>query len=139
MNRYALGQKWLKKRTADLLVLLLRWSPRRGPECLTEQEAAAARRVAAARYLSSATAPNSPNKPDIHRPGELARPRIIFLGRISTKIKGLDLLVDACRLVKAKLLRRGVAIELYGPDHRGDARRLSQRIARIGLDDVAAR
>lgn len=62
------------------------------------------------------------------RPQLAGRRVFLFLGRLDTAQKGLDLLLDA--LARARL--EGAALVLAGPDWRGGERRLRRRAARLG-------
>jgi len=77
-----------------------------------------------------------PSEADLATPGHSARLRLTFLGRLDIKIKGLDLLLEACALLRPQLQQRETQIELYGPDQKGSSRVLSQRINQLGLTDV---
>ena len=62
--------------------------------------------------------------------------RLVFIGRLATEIKGLDLLLKGCAAVRRELLQRNARVELHGPDFRGGAKFLSGLIAELQLDEI---
>jgi glycosyltransferase involved in cell wall biosynthesis len=79
-----------------------------------------------------------PAASELASPGRSSPRRIVFIGRLALEHKGLDLLLDACALVRSQLRGRGVRVELYGPDHQGGQRALRRRIARLRLHELVA-
>ncbi len=62
--------------------------------------------------------------------------RLVFIGRLATEIKGLDLLLKGCAAVRRELILRNVRVELHGPDFRGGTKFLAGLIAKLKLDDI---
>lgn len=50
------------------------------------------------------------------RPTNQSALRIVFLGRLTVYIKGLDLLLEALALIKPHLTEHNVCVSIYGPD-----------------------
>lgn len=78
----------------------------------------------------------APDDTHLARPGKATGLRLVFLGRLDIEIKGLDLLLDACVLVRTELRQRQARLELYGPKQKGSSHALAQRIAQLGLGDI---
>ena len=72
----------------------------------------------------------------IARPGSTGKRRLLYLGRIDTEIKGLDLLVAACGKIRAEMLASGALVDLYGPDWTNSVSALNQEIQRLGLSGI---
>lgn len=77
-----------------------------------------------------------PADSDLASPGQTGNLRFAFLGRLAIEHKGLDLLLEACSLIRPALLERGVQIGLYGPDQSGSTQLLKRRIAELKLTDT---
>ena len=77
-----------------------------------------------------------PPEPNPARPRRTPGLRLVFLGRLAIEHKGLDLLLDACDLVRSLLCERKARVELYGPDQNGSVRQLTQRIAELDLTNL---
>lgn len=77
-----------------------------------------------------------PAETDLATPGSNQTLRLVFLGRLAIKHKGLDLLLDACSLLRTALRERGTRIELYGPDQQGSTKYLAHRLAQLDLTDL---
>jgi glycosyltransferase involved in cell wall biosynthesis len=137
MTRYAQRQKWLKKRLGNLLFFGKLVARSKAVHCLTEREASASRGWHRP-VVVEGNGVYPPDEVSLASPGRSPRRRIIFLGRLAVRIKGLDLLLDACADVRSELIRRGAKVELYGPDDRGSTAWLTARIAHLGLKDVIA-
>jgi glycosyltransferase involved in cell wall biosynthesis len=60
----------------------------------------------------------------------------VFIGRISTFYKGLDLLIDACILIKEELRDAKCSITFYGPDEDNNILNLSDKIQRNCIQDI---
>lgn len=61
---------------------------------------------------------------------------IVYIGRLDIYIKGLDILFEALRIIRKKLLDKGVLIELYGPFEKSSASKLEEMIKRLKINDV---
>ncbi len=82
---------------------------------------------------------NGSEMPDasvLAEPGRGDSSHIIYLGRLSPFIKGLDLLVDACATVKTHLANGQVTIDIYGPNEGREGDVLGRQIRERGLEDV---
>lgn len=81
--------------------------------------------------------PNGIKKPVIRRVYSNKNSiRIIFVGRIDTYHKGLDLLVNAVSLIKDEMVEKNVTIELYGPDVRNSKQLLNDQIRMDNTDNI---
>lgn len=67
------------------------------------------------------------------RPGMRSFIRIVFLGRLHVYPKGLDLLVQAAGRLRDFLATTSTILELWGPDHTGGERYLSDLLDRLCL------
>jgi len=135
MTRYAQACKRWKKRAGNLLFFNHLVRGARAVHCLTAGEADASGDWRTPTFVLG----NGVHLPDLSLPrlSVVNRPRrITFMGRLHIDHKGLDLLVDACRIIHNELTDAGVVVELFGPDCDGSARQLAQRIARQGAGEI---
>ncbi|MEE8452411.1 MAG: glycosyltransferase [Thermoguttaceae bacterium] len=71
---------------------------------------------------------------DLATPGRQTARRLIFIGRLHIEYKGLDMLLEACGLIRDELEAADVTVELHGPDHAGSTKLLEKQIAALQLD-----
>ncbi len=77
-----------------------------------------------------------PEEKDVARPGRSDRLRFVFIGRLDPHHKGLDLLVEACSLIRSVMVKESAMVKLYGPDHKGGMTNLKSLISRLKLNGV---
>lgn len=59
-----------------------------------------------------------------------------YIGRISILHKGLDLIVEACNLVKDEMRDRKIFVNIYGDNKEGDKEKLIKLIDLYGIGDI---
>lgn len=59
--------------------------------------------------------------------------KLLYIGRLNIFHKGLDLLVQACSLVKERLEKARVTLDIYGPDLLDNREQLTRRVKELGL------
>jgi len=59
----------------------------------------------------------------------------IFIGRFSVKQKGLDLLIDACALIRNEMEAKNININLYGSDFEGGKEYIQGKISEYKLEN----
>lgn len=62
--------------------------------------------------------------------------RIIYIGRLDAFHKGLDLMIEAARLIKDSLIKSNTTIEIYGPDLVGRYNHISQLIKDNDVSEI---
>jgi len=137
MTRNAQAHRWWKKKLANLLYFNRFVGDAAALHFLTSREAA----LSGGWNRSAFVAGNGTHLPapsQLAAPGRAGRLRMVFIGRLAVEHKGLDLLLDACALLRSQLHDRGVRVELYGPDYQGGQRALSHRIDRLRLHQPVA-
>jgi glycosyltransferase involved in cell wall biosynthesis len=77
-----------------------------------------------------------PDNYDVAFPGSGDKLKFVFIGRIDPYIKGLDLLVEACSIIKEELICKKVQILFYGPDYEGGMDVLTNYIKSFGVEKV---
>lgn len=108
-----------------------------------------ARRAAAIQYLTNqeqATSGTKWNKKGFVIPNGVSLPpqtiknyqpgtpvKLLYIGRLNIFHKGLDLLVQACALVKEKFEKSHVTLDIYGPDLEDNRERLLCMVQELGL------
>ncbi|MBN1910108.1 MAG: glycosyltransferase [Pirellulales bacterium] len=134
MTCKAQRSKWLKKKIANFAFFNRMVARAAAVHYLTPEEAAASRRW----NRPSVVVGNGISPPpatELATPGQSPCRRLVFVGRLAMDHKGLDLLVEACGLVRADLIESGAQVQLFGPDWRGARRCLGDRIAKMGLQE----
>ncbi len=72
----------------------------------------------------------------LSQPGARHDLRLVFLGRLDIKHKGIDLLLDACTQAGSTLRRVNAQIHLYGPASNCSIKEIKQMITKFGLSDL---
>lgn len=60
----------------------------------------------------------------------------VYIGRFDPYQKGLDLLIDACEILRDELLEAGVQIDLHGPERLGWQEKIRQEVKEKILDEI---
>lgn len=136
MTQQAQAHRAWKKRIGNLLVFNRLVAGAAALHCLNPRESAEVARLWKRPTFVAGNGIEIPDARYLAKPGNSSRLRIVFVGRLAERHKGLDLLLEACWIIRRDLRRRGASVELYGPDHRGDARSLGLRVKRLGLEDM---
>ena len=137
MTRNAQAHRRWKKKIANLLFYNRFVARAAALHFLTSREAATSSGWNRPSFVSG-NGTQLPAPSELASPGRSTRLRMVFIGRMALEHKGLDLLLDACALVRSQLHDRGVRVELYGPDHQGGQRALRSRIAGLRLHELVA-
>jgi glycosyltransferase involved in cell wall biosynthesis len=136
MTRLAVKRKGWKKRIGNLLFFHQLVAGSEGLHCLTVREAAESADWKRPMFV----VPNGIEIPaEIRRRPPSTSLRMVFIGRLAIRHKGLDLLVRAAALARDHLKRCDAAIDLYGPDHEGGAKKLDDLIQSAGLNGLVRR
>lgn len=134
LNRTAQRSKWLKKQVANW-VFFYRFARRaRAIEYLTRQEASCSGNKW---NRTQVIIPNGVDLPPLHTkiyaPGKPLQ--LVFLGRIDSYHKGLDLLLQACHTVQEMLRKQRVSVHIYGPDRLNQVETLQTQARHLNLND----
>jgi len=135
MTHYARTYKRLKKTLGNLLFFNQMVDHAAALHCLTQGEAEASNAWDRPKFvLGNGT--DLPPEEDLTSPGHSPGVRLVFIGRLHVEYKGLDMLLDACDMVRSTLCGANAQVHLYGPDEGGSRRRLAARISRLQLDEL---
>lgn len=135
LARVAQRKKWLKKKVANLLLFNRFINGAEAVQCLSEREAGMT-----AKGKRRIIATNGTDLPQVRREGFLSGDgrRILYIGRLDAKIKGLDIMLEAVRM-KAELMREHkVKLYMYGPDYQGRFANVLSMIEEKGIGDIAS-
>lgn len=127
--------KSLKKRAGNIVFFERMVRNAAAIHCLTDSEAADASRWGRPVFVVS----NGVDLPEVQlvaSPGSHRGVRCVFVGRLSTYHKGLDLLIDACAVAQGELRGHGALIEVYGPGGSKAIKDIRSRIVRQGVCDL---
>ena len=135
MSQYAQAVKPFKKRLGNLLFFRRMAEGAVAIQCVSEGEAAITTQWNRPIFVAG----NGVHLPPPSRmaiPGSTGNRRLLYLGRIDTEIKGLDLLIAACGKIRSEMLASGAVVDLYGPDWTNSVSGLNQEIERLGLSGI---
>lgn len=135
MSEYAQAVKPLKKFLGNVLFFQRMVDGAAAVQCVSQGEAAITTRWNRPIFVAG----NGVHLPSAQRmaaPGSRPTRRLLYLGRIDTEIKGLDLLVAACGAIRFEMLAEGAVVDLYGPDWNDSVSGLNGEIERLGLTGV---
>ncbi len=59
--------------------------------------------------------------------------KLIFVGRLSIYYKGIDILLEACRLIKGEMHEKQIFLDIYGVDFENGRRFIEKKIEEYGL------
>ena len=131
LTKGALSEKWLKKKIAMALIFNRFIKHSRAIQCLSlfEQENTIS-------VVPSFIGTNGFNVASGEVQKERNKKNIVYIGRIDIFHKGIDLLIKAASIVKAKLEEKGVAIHLYGPIESYTGRKINNCIKKMQLENT---
>ena len=81
-------------------------------------------------------ATNGINLPQEYRNSNNESLRIVYIGRLEVRVKGLDLLIEALSSIKEFLISNSVRIDLYGPDCQGRYKQVEDLIKQYEVQDI---
>lgn len=137
MTRGATGQKRLKKWLGNLLFFNRLAHGAAALHCLTEGEAALSSGWGRPTLVVGNGIPLPPSA-ELANVRQSDQVRLTFMGRLDIHHKGLDLLLDACRIIHEDLADANAHVSLHGPNTDGSVRALRDRIAMLGLDNLVS-
>ena len=128
-------QNFLKKKLGNLFFFSYFARHAAAIEYLTEKE----KQTSGTRWNKTGFAvPNGISLPDAltktYAPEQSIK--LVYIGRLSIFHKGLDLMLQACRLIKDFLLQANVSLDMYGPDLQDFRTKLQNMIQTEGLQDI---
>lgn len=136
MTRGAQQAKHLKKMVGNFL--FFNWLVRNAAalNCLTEREAVDVKNIWNTPVFVVGNGVNLPPIEVLAHPGSKAELKFVFLGRLDIQHKGLDLLVEACAIIKENLRKCKVQILFYGSDIAGSKTKLEKLINNYQIQDL---
>jgi len=126
--------KKLKKKVGDILIFNRLFNSPDAIHFLTEMEM----KESVYKTNNDFVLPNGISIPNhtIKRSEDKNDINIVFIGRIDSYHKGLDILLEAVGLIKEELKQKNVTITLYGPDVRDSKKELNQLISSLSLEGL---
>ena len=137
MTRGATNKKRLKKRLGNLLFFNRLVHGAAALHCLTEGEAALSSGWGRPTFVVGNGIPLPP-RAELANVRRNQQVRLTFMGRLDIHHKGLDLLLDACRIIHEDLADANTHLALHGPDADGSVRELRSRIGLMGLEKLVS-
>lgn len=132
LNREAQRKKWIKKKTANLLLFNHFINRAAAIQLLSERELLSTHH-GKIKFIGT----NGINIPQKHKTSfNNDKTRLVYIGRLDAYHKGLDILLEAVRLSQDFLKRKNCTLDLYGPDHKGSYRKMIDMISEKGVSEV---
>lgn len=133
MTHQAKQVRKIKKKIADLLFFNWFVNNASAIHYLTEAE----KNDSSAYSAKAVVIPNGINMPmNTDRSTKKEQFVISYVGRLNIYQKGIDLLFDACGMIRDELLRNHVKVCFYGPDQEGALNKMMEWRAAKKLEDV---
>lgn len=67
---------------------------------------------------------------------EKAGINLVFIGRLSIYHKGLDILLDACRIIRKEMVQKQINLDIYGVDFENGKKFIENKILEYSLHDI---
>lgn len=132
LRKEAQKKKWLKKKVANFLLFNWFISHAAAVQCLSQLELEATPFGKEKFVGTNGIKIPSRRKMTFRTEGG----RFVYIGRLESKVKGLDLMLEAVRL-KADFLRQNrCQLHMYGPDYAGSSDMLQNMIREKGIEDI---
>lgn len=127
--------KWLKKKIFNILAFNAFAKKALAIQYLTKDELKASSTKWNERYF---IVPNGVVIPESFKTNFCKERKIcgLFIGRIDIYQKGLDLLVEACRILQNELRNDNFVIKINGPDHEENRSKLQYLLKQKGVGDI---
>ena len=131
LTQEAQSMKWIKKKVANFLVFNRFVNCAAAVQCLSEKEMNTSN-VKAAKFIGT----NGCCVPEQQKLGfGEGKIRFSYVGRLDAFHKGLDLMLDAFKMLVSTPYAKKCELNIYGPDYQGRYARLEGMIAERGLGE----
>ena len=132
LGEEAQQKKWVKKKIANFLLFNNFIDNAKAIQCLSEREL---KGTNFGRYKFVATNGVSiPNNRKVLFNSDSIN--FVYIGRLDAYHKGLDLMINAIRLVYDTVKKENIRFDIYGPDYQGRLSYLENLVNQNGLGDV---
>lgn len=131
LGKEAQQKKWIKKKVANILFFNRFINDAMAVQCLSNREMA--NTLFGKKKFVATNGMSIPEK----RKDAFSKKgiKIIYIGRLDAYHKGLDLLIEACRINADFLRLNNCSLEIYGPDYKGRAAQLANMISAACIGD----
>lgn len=134
-SKTALRKKWLKKKIAYLLFFNRFINNAKAIQFLSINEKNNSKFNKKSNFIST----NGIKFPKIYKTSFNKNcTKLIYIGRLEVKIKGLDLLLKAIFNIKQFMIKNNVSLEIYGPDYRGRYAKVESIIKKYNLQNIVS-
>ena len=132
LGEEAQKKKWLKKKTANLLLFNSFINSACGIQCLSEREKSVTH-FGRQRFIAT----NGVSIPD-ERKKTFNRDRVkfVYIGRLDSYHKGLDIMINALKISHDVIKNSNVSLDIYGPDLNGRAAHLERMIREANMGSI---
>ncbi len=125
-------KKWLKKKIANLLLFNRFINGAKAIQCLSSMEMSSTK-FGKKKFIGT-NGINLPKKAKTNFSNDGLK--IVYIGRLEVRVKGLDILTEAVRIAKDILKENNVTIDIYGPDLAGRYAAVEQLIKDNEVGDI---
>ena len=132
LTKEAQSMKWLKKKAANFLLFNRFVNCAAAVQCLSEKEMNTSN-VKAAKFIGTNGCTLPERKKQKFSEGKI---KFCYIGRLDWHIKGLDILLDAFKLLSEGAHKYECELCMYGPDYRGQYDYVKAMIDVRGLNNL---
>lgn len=133
LSTTALHKKWIKKKVAYILFFNNFIKNAKAIQFLSKNEQNNSKIKEQNSFIST----NGIEKPKIYKKFfNSDKTKLIYIGRLEVKIKGLDLLIQAISKIKNFMINNNVTLEIYGPDFKGRYAQVNLLINKYNLANI---
>ncbi len=134
LRKEAQKNKWLKKKVANILLFNKFINGAKALQFLSEKEKQNTK-FGKVKFIGT----NGINIPKEQKTSfNKVGVNFTFIGRLDAHVKGLDLMLEACKIVSKELCQNKARINIYGPDYAGRYANVQRLIKENGVDDLVA-
>lgn len=130
LNKKAQSSKWLKKKIGNLLLFNKFIKNAEAIQFLNENE----KNNSKFKYKKAIISGNGMEK--FLYKNEYKNKNIVYIGRYSVKVKGLDLLVAVCKKYKKWFVENDIKIQIYGLSTEKEEKKLKKLIINNNIENV---
>lgn len=134
LAKEAQKKKWLKKKIANLLLFHKFIRNASGIQFVSEKEQQNTRLKRKCFIATNGVFIPSAKKQSFSNTGTA----FLYIGRLETYIKGIDLLLDAVSICARNMRDTGSTLRIYGPDYKGRYANVHQMIVERDLNDIVS-
>lgn len=133
LTETALRKKAFKKKIAYILLFNKFIGNAKAVQCLSDKELSATKIKTPEKFIATNGIADIESKKEKFSTDGC---KLIYIGRLEVYIKGIDRLIEGIADIKDYCVKRGVSLDIYGPDYAGRKAEITELIAVNGVGDI---